>query len=235
MYQPRGQLHKFYLCRQWSRPSTSSRPCSKKWGMDETLQLDMYPRVKVRKQVEEDDQYAYEKISLQSVKAFEWLSLNDFSSSDESPPSIVRVRGSNVPKSPISTCTGSKGEENNKTKTVSAENRKNVRASSVPRPRAVLSSPDNDGIIGSKTKTRRELHPSTKSHNTCQNRHTQHKVFPRSTAAESFGSTLVNNKEASERKNDPPAKGRAVPPDSSLRSGPLRRKPQYPVKMKLIS
>lgn len=191
----------------------------------------MYPRVKVRKQVEEDDQYAFEKISLQSVKAFEWLSLNDFSSSDEPPASIVRVPGSNVPKSPISTYTGSKGEENNKTKTVSAENRKNVRASSVPRPRAVLSSPDNDGIIGSKTKTRRELHPSTKG----QNRHAQHKVFPRSTTAESFGSTLVNNKEASERKNIPPAKGRAVPPDSSLRSGPLRRKPQYPVKMKLIS
>ncbi|CAA2957006.1 Hypothetical predicted protein, partial [Olea europaea subsp. europaea] len=194
-----------------------------------------YPRVKVRKQVEEDDQYTYEKISLQSVKAFEWLSLNDFSSSDESPPSIVRVPGSNVPKSPISTFNTSKGEENNKTKTVSAEKWKNVRASSVPRPRAVLSSPDNDGIIGSKTKTRRELHSSTKGNNTSQNRQTPRKVFPRSTGAESFGSTLVNKKKTPERKNDPPAKGRAVPADSILRSGPLRRKPQYPIKMKLTS
>ncbi|KAL2463521.1 uncharacterized protein Fot_53177 [Forsythia ovata] len=195
----------------------------------------MYPRVKVKKQVEEDDQYAYEKTSLQSMKAFKWLSLNDFSSSDEPPPSIVKIPGSHVPKSPTSTISASKGEANNKTKTVLEENRKNVRASSVPRPRAVLSSPDNDGIIGSKTKTRRELHSSTKNHNMNQNRHTQHKVFPRSTTVETFGSTLVNNKDASESKIDHPAKRRAVPADSTLRSGPLRRKPQYPVKMKPIS
>lgn len=41
----------------------------------------MYPKVKVRVQTDEDDQYACEKSSLQSLKAFEWLSLHRFSSS----------------------------------------------------------------------------------------------------------------------------------------------------------
>lgn len=41
----------------------------------------VYPKVKVRVQREDADQYAYEKTSLQSLKAFEWLSVNDSSSS----------------------------------------------------------------------------------------------------------------------------------------------------------
>lgn len=42
---------------------------------------EVYPKVKVRVQREEADQYAFEKTSLQSLKAFEWLSLHHFSSS----------------------------------------------------------------------------------------------------------------------------------------------------------
>lgn len=44
----------------------------------------MYPKVKVREEKEEADQYAYEKSSLQSLKAFQWLSLADRSSSSSS-------------------------------------------------------------------------------------------------------------------------------------------------------
>ncbi|KAL6548273.1 hypothetical protein OROGR_008694 [Orobanche gracilis] len=40
----------------------------------------MYPKVKVRIEREEDDQFAYEKTSLESLKSFEWLSLHHSSS-----------------------------------------------------------------------------------------------------------------------------------------------------------
>ncbi|KAL2506520.1 Uncharacterized protein Adt_22141 [Abeliophyllum distichum] len=182
----------------------------------------MYPRVKVSEQ-EEDDQYAYEKGSLQSLKGFEWLSLHDSSSPDESPQSPVRIPGSYVPKSAKYNFRTSKEETDNK-KTVLGENRINLTASSIPRPRAVLSSPDNDGIDRSKTKTRRELLSGLKNHNLCQNRHTQCKVIPRSSDAESFTSSLLNNKEAVERNNDYRAKGRAVQADSSPSAGPPKRK-----------
>ncbi|XP_022872673.1 uncharacterized protein LOC111391655 isoform X2 [Olea europaea var. sylvestris] len=146
----------------------------------------MYPRVKVRVETNEENQYAYEKSSLQSLKGFQWLSLDDSSSLDESPQSPVRIPGSYVPKS-----------KDNK-KTVLEEKPVNVRASSIPRPRAVLSS------------------PGQKNHNLCQNRHTQCKVIPRYAA--SFTSSIVGNKEAVERKNDYRAKG------TSPSAGPQRRK-----------
>ncbi|XP_022872672.1 uncharacterized protein LOC111391655 isoform X1 [Olea europaea var. sylvestris] len=164
----------------------------------------MYPRVKVRVETNEENQYAYEKSSLQSLKGFQWLSLDDSSSLDESPQSPVRIPGSYVPKS-----------KDNK-KTVLEEKPVNVRASSIPRPRAVLSSPDNDEINRSKMTTRRELLSGQKNHNLCQNRHTQCKVIPRYAA--SFTSSIVGNKEAVERKNDYRAKG------TSPSAGPQRRK-----------
>ncbi|KAI3459554.1 hypothetical protein Pfo_016217, partial [Paulownia fortunei] len=181
-----------------------------------------YPKVKVREQIEEADQYDYEKSSLQSLKAFEWLSLDHFSSSDESPRSVVRIRGSYVPKSPTPSFQASKEETNKKKRIGMGENRKNVRATSAPRPRAVLSSPDNDGIIGSKTQTRRELLSALKNHNSCQNRHTKCKVFPRSEGAE-VAPTQGHNKESTECKNDIRLKGRTAPADSSVRGGHRRR------------
>lgn len=40
----------------------------------------MYPKVKVREEIEEGDGYDYGRVSLQSLKAFEWLSLDHYSS-----------------------------------------------------------------------------------------------------------------------------------------------------------
>ncbi|KAI3469842.1 hypothetical protein Pfo_026505 [Paulownia fortunei] len=151
----------------------------------------VYPKVKVRVQREEADQYAYEKSSLQSLKAFEWLSLHHFSSS----------------------------EETNKKKAVVEENQKNVRPTSAPRPRAVLSSPDNDGLIGTKTQARRELLSGLKNHTSSQNRHTHSKIFPKSAAAVSFAPTQGYNKESAEPKSNIRAKGRTSPADSSIRAG----------------
>ncbi|PIN05001.1 hypothetical protein CDL12_22461 [Handroanthus impetiginosus] len=178
----------------------------------------MYPKVKVRVQREEADQYAYEKNSLESLKAFEWLSLHHVSSSDESPQPVVRVPRSYAPKSPTPSFLASK-EETNKKKAVVEENQKNISASSAPRPRAVLSSPDNDEIIGSKAQARRELLSGLKNQNPCQNRHTQCKIFPKSESADSFGPAQGYSKESAEPKNSIRSKGRTTLADSITRAG----------------
>ncbi|KAL8483170.1 hypothetical protein ACS0TY_026013 [Phlomoides rotata] len=130
------------------------------------LQENMYPKVKVRVHGEEADQYDYEKASLQSLKAFEWLSSHNFTSTG----SVVRVPCAYYPKTPPPSFLSSKGT--NKEKTVVEENQKNVRATSAPRPRAVLSSPDNDGIIGGRTQAKRQLFSGQKKRDSSQNRHT---------------------------------------------------------------
>lgn len=145
----------------------------------------MYPKVKVRDQQEEDDQYAYGLGSLQSLKAFDAISISDLSSPDDSPTSVVRIPRSYIsnsakPASPVST-----GATNNKIQKTSSEGTTKPRSSSVPRPRAVLSSPDNDQSIGVSNKPRAKLLPGLKSQNTCQSRHTQCKIIPRMAKAES--------------------------------------------------
>nr|XP_027120161.1 uncharacterized protein LOC113737105 isoform X2 [Coffea arabica] len=92
----------------------------------------MYPKVKVREQEDYDDQYEFETRSLQSLKTPECFSLNDFSSPDNSPTSVVRV-----PRFDSSTS----GAISNRKQKLLEENKTNIRASPIPRPRAVLSSP----------------------------------------------------------------------------------------------
>lgn len=41
----------------------------------------MYPKVKVREQIEGGDHHCYDRSCVQSLKAFEWLSLDHFSAS----------------------------------------------------------------------------------------------------------------------------------------------------------
>ncbi|KAL6522791.1 hypothetical protein OROHE_016638 [Orobanche hederae] len=162
----------------------------------------MYPKVKVRIEREEDDQFAYENTSLESLKAFEWLSLHHSSSLDESPTSVARVPRSYAPKSPNPSFLTSKVA--NKKKAVAEENRKNLRPASAPRPRAVLSSPVigtyNDGIIGSKPRTRGKLVSGLKNRHS--NRHSECRIFPKSTT--------------SEPKNDVRAKGRTTLAESRI-------------------
>ncbi|XP_057772333.1 uncharacterized protein LOC130991897 isoform X2 [Salvia miltiorrhiza] len=193
------------------------------------LQENMYPKVKVRVQREDADQYVYEKNSLQSLKAFEWLSLNDSSSSDDSPRPVVRVPHSYVPLSPPPSFYRSKEETNKKNADVK-ENQKSVRATSAPRPRAVLSSPDNDGMIGQRTPTRAQIQPSPgpKNRVASQNRHTLCKIFPKSTTAEGTP-RKTHAKESSELKNDIRAKGRVTSlTDSRTRAAAAQRKKTAP-------
>lgn len=187
------------------------------------LQENMYPKVKVRVQREDADQYAYEKTSLQSLKAFEWLSVNDSSSPDDSPRPVVRLPRSYVPQSPPPSFYRSK-EETNKMSAVVKENQKTVRATSAPRPRAVLSSPDNDGIIGSRT----QPSPGLKNRDSCPNRHTQCKIFPKSTAAEGVARTKPHDKESSELKHDVRARGRVTAETDSRTRATAPRKKIFP-------
>ncbi|KAK6161206.1 hypothetical protein DH2020_004587 [Rehmannia glutinosa] len=190
-------------------------------------------RQTVRVQREEADLYAYEKTSLQSLKAFEWLSLDNSSFSDESPVSVVRVPQSYAPKSPTPSFLTSK-DGTNKKKSAVEENQKNIRPSSAPRPRAVLSSPGlllrlssifvNDGIIGNKTPTRGKLFTGLKNRPS-QNRHTLCKIFPKSAAPESVAPTQGYNKESAEDKNDNRAKGRTALADTSIRAGHYKKIP----------
>ncbi|CAK9139557.1 unnamed protein product [Ilex paraguariensis] len=184
----------------------------------------MYPKVKVRDQ-EEDDQFGYES-SLQSSKGFESLSIHEFPSPAwecEDPPSIVRISGSNISNSAMPTVPASKGKSNNKK--VVGDNKPNIRASSVPRPRAVLSSPDNDGVIGSKNRTR-EVLSGLKNHNLCQHRHTQCKVTPRPIV---FGSPVDTRGQltvAADSRKDLQGKRRSGIADQSQRTHLRKEKPQ---------
>ncbi|KAF7837418.1 hypothetical protein G2W53_005900 [Senna tora] len=56
------------------------------------------------------------------------------------------------------------------------EDKVNIRASSIPRPRAVISSPDNDTMIGNKNRMKNERLPASKKHAVLQNRHALCKV-----------------------------------------------------------
>ncbi|XVF28524.1 hypothetical protein REPUB_Repub15cG0037000 [Reevesia pubescens] len=70
--------------------------------------------------------------------------------------------------------------EKNKKKT-DEEDRPNIRVSSTPRPRAVISSPDNDAVIGNKNRIKGENRTALKNHNMAQNRQTTRShIFARS-------------------------------------------------------
>ncbi|XP_022632459.1 uncharacterized protein LOC106779836 isoform X3 [Vigna radiata var. radiata] len=56
------------------------------------------------------------------------------------------------------------------------ENKVNLRVSSIPPPRAVISSPDNDIMIGNRNKTRDERLSTSKNDAVLQNRHAHCKV-----------------------------------------------------------
>ncbi|OMO95340.1 hypothetical protein COLO4_15964 [Corchorus olitorius] len=75
----------------------------------------------------------------------------------------------------------SKSEEAEKNKKKSdEEDRPNIRVNSTPRPRAVISSPDNDAVIGHKNRIKEEDRKALKNC-TVQNRHTtRNHIFARS-------------------------------------------------------
>ncbi|KAJ6898486.1 hypothetical protein NC652_025108 [Populus alba x Populus x berolinensis] len=116
----------------------------------------VYPKVKVRTDGR-DDQHAHDWSSLLSLKDIQFLCLQDScvpvkGHQDVSPPIVARIPKSYVPNviMPKVSVSEEAGKKSNSTE----EDRLNIRASSIPRPRAVLSSPDNDAVIGSNNWTK---------------------------------------------------------------------------------
>lgn len=147
----------------------------------------MYPKVKVRGEAQDIDEDDY---ATRFYKALDALSLHNFPSppvkelEDNSLPSVVRIPKSYVSKPVMPMAPVSKGSAKSINRKIVEEEKQNIRASSVPRPRAVLSSPDNDGILGSKEKSKQEISSGLKNHNQRQNRHVRCKVIPTSIDAE---------------------------------------------------
>ncbi|KAL3507511.1 hypothetical protein ACH5RR_032893 [Cinchona calisaya] len=119
-----------------------------------------------------------------------------------------------------------KGEINNRKQKALDENGTNIRASPVPRPRAVLSSPDNDQMIGRKNKTKGELLSSMKKQTPCQNRHAQCKVIPRPVAFDGSVNTRRVLKEVADSKDDLQTRQRTAITDPSLKVNLRKGKPK---------
>ncbi|XP_050373904.1 uncharacterized protein LOC126791490 [Argentina anserina] len=117
----------------------------------------VYPKVKVRQQQEEkDDQHAH----------------IDFSSpvkdQDVSPATVARVPISYVPRVAVPTIFVAEGVK--KANQIEEIYKQNIRAGSIPPPRAVLSSPDNDMVIGNKNKIKAQRPSALKNHSVVQTR-----------------------------------------------------------------
>lgn len=143
----------------------------------------MYPRVRVKVRgggEEEDEEREQENpVSVQDenssllLKVFESISLHSrFSPGNEHQSASLpqaRVPKSYVPNVPMPSISVSKDATSRSTgkkkKEVDEESRTNIRASSVPRPRAVLSSPNNDEMIGSRNRLSRDRQSITKANN----------------------------------------------------------------------
>ncbi|XP_022937426.1 uncharacterized protein LOC111443687 isoform X7 [Cucurbita moschata] len=166
----------------------------------------IYPKVKVRDENELDDHPAVneqKRSYLLSLKDLESLFLEDSSSSS----------GKEHRVSPSSTAKVPKVYSPNVVKPSTSEsqdkrcNRVNTRASSIPMPRAVLSSPENDLMIGKKNRKTTEKPSVLKNHNSVQSRHSQCKTVARHSGNENpicsrkSKETVVNSKCRSAGKN----------------------------------
>ncbi|KAG8636827.1 hypothetical protein MANES_15G045800v8 [Manihot esculenta] len=141
----------------------------------------MYPKVKVRTEGQ-DDQHAhaaheYNWNSLLSLKDIQFLLLQDSyfpvkEFRDVSPSSTARIPKPSLPNIILQTESASEDKKSN----FDEEDRPNIRAGSVLRPRAVLSSPDNDTMIGNKNSVKAPRPSALKNHHSVQSRHAQCKV-----------------------------------------------------------
>ncbi|KAM7462375.1 hypothetical protein LguiA_030496 [Lonicera macranthoides] len=179
--------------------------------------MEVYPKVKVRGQIEDDDE-------INSLEALDSLSLNEFPSSvkepeDDTPPPTVRIHQLHVSNSSVPTIPTFKGSSNKINKDAVEEDTLHIRASPIPRPRAVLSSPDNDGKIPSKNKKIVERTSALKNHSLCENRHIRCKVTTSHNSAGSPISTKRESKMAADSKTDIRGTKEPVSRNSYLRKG----------------
>ncbi|XAR48926.1 hypothetical protein NMG60_11031917 [Bertholletia excelsa] len=183
----------------------------------------MYPSLKVR-EVEEGPRF---------LEGFESLSVRDSDSSvrkceDDSPCPKVRVPKCYISISSIPAIPLPKGEgKNNNKKKDEEDSKPKIRASSVPQPRAVLSSPDNDGMIGGRNKTKLGLLSGLKDYNLCQDRHTRCKVMSRPNTVGTPTAKRRESKKAADGKIGLKEKRGATTVDTTQRT-PLRKaKPDW--------
>lgn len=147
--------------------------------MEETT---MYPKVKVREQEDQED-----------FKGPSLLPLNDDSSfpanehEEISPAYVAKIPKSYVPNVLVSTTSVSESlimptisaseEAGEIDKKIDEDDKISIRAGSILRPRAVLSSPDNDVMIGNKNSVKAKRPSGLKNHNLVQSRHAQCKII----------------------------------------------------------
>ncbi|XP_057539522.1 uncharacterized protein LOC130817689 [Amaranthus tricolor] len=113
----------------------------------------MYPKVKVRSLEGDNDNFDFPIIPIEGF--------DSFSIRDSSPPvkgvklaaSVARIPRSYIPRS-ITPPPSLPTPAANKSELEQDGRKPRIRASSIPRPRAVVSSPDNDQILGTKNKMR---------------------------------------------------------------------------------
>lgn len=134
----------------------------------------VYPKVKVREQGLDDGGEVFDQKRgyLMSLKDVEYLSLHDPVKEDKllTPMLIARIPKSYSPKvAKDSTLTANGVEKDNER---NEENRPNIRVSSIPPPRAVVSSRENDEVIGNINKIQAENRVAIKDQDALQNRHT---------------------------------------------------------------
>ncbi|KAH0993710.1 hypothetical protein GBA52_005193 [Prunus armeniaca] len=114
--------------------------------------LEVYPKVKVRQQEDQDDRRAVIDFCFPEKEH-----------QDVSPPTIARIPKSYVPSVVVPSISVAEGEM--KDSKMEELSKQNIRASSIPRPRAVLSSPENDTVIGNKNRIKAERPSALKNHN----------------------------------------------------------------------
>ncbi|KAL5863775.1 hypothetical protein ACOSQ3_001289 [Xanthoceras sorbifolium] len=118
-------------------------------------ETEMYPRVRVRVQEQQDGQVSppNDRGSFLFLRLLESLSLQDCSLPKEnhcnSSPANAKVTMTCVPDVKLESVSAST-EKNNTD--IHKDTKLNARVSSIPRPRAVLSSSENDGMIGNRNK-----------------------------------------------------------------------------------
>ncbi|EOX94329.1 Uncharacterized protein TCM_003916 isoform 1 [Theobroma cacao] len=128
---------------------------AKPFEFETTNKDKMYPRVRVKERVEEDDHFPSSKDSesFLFLRLLESVSKQEKENQINSPPSVARIAKAYVTSLVTKSLSASEGVgsvQNNKQ--IGKDTKSNTKANSIPAPRAVLSSPDNDGMIGSRNK-----------------------------------------------------------------------------------
>lgn len=170
----------------------------------------MYPRVKVRATEVDDDDYGCSVIPLQD---FNSLSIRDYSPEKEHKYlSVAKVPRSYFPRSITPPALPKAARNSNK----QAENngKQHIRASSIPRPRAVISSPDNDQILGNRIKMRLERPSAMRNQNTArrcihlaQSKPSDHRSPPSTTTLRKPNSKAAVESKVTTQKTDIANKG----------------------------